>query len=1329
MSDNKNYKSFNFNHLYQLRLQDDEEIISKAEIVYNAQHLVSKNHTLDSGIFGATLMNPTCDICYQHVEDCPGHFAIIQLPFPIVRAICLKDFKLLLPILCPVCSALLVPDAKKSLILDSVNRFDYIRKESGKFTKNGESSVVCPRCKHPVIPVRILQQEPQLRVCIISNNAPEQVSPVHMQVMLQNFNQLDEIGFNKNYHPKNFMTSIIPIIPNKLRPKTITSSESTLTSYYRVIIEELCTELAKLYKTITAFNRPVIMRGDIVNNFNKYYDKLMAYYLLITDMGPDKTREIELTLIEKRDRKHVDEHNALIGRFKDKEKSIFSKGIIASRVNISARSVLGGAVDSPVTSTNVPYHIATKLSMLYPVYQQNLKLMKQLMAAMSNTDIRRNINIPHVLGVQDGRTGRYTKINIKNALTRASTLKPGDKIAITLLNGDIVMQCRFPSVREESWTSFQVIKDNNTIITIPLPDCKMKAADFDGDEAQIYILSSHVTDIEALLLHSTYQQFIAYKDGNPAIWYDEDAPYGLSKIVPGATSYVYQNELHNPPIDVIKIVESFLPKDLRYKDSKTEIYDGKFLNGKTNVYNKELHKYMASLYGTEITEELMDNLIQLAYDLNRDHGNTLGFEMRIYGEEAKKKIRELVDKMYDEMCKVESSNIKHKDLIQVNITEKMKTDIKQILLKSALGTNIDNLGYTKERQDEYYQIVVLLDHIIVDGGRIKPVLAEGTRVCCAYPRDSVDPCAYGFVKNSYNGDISPIAHFYESKQQRLSLFIKGKGTAKQGYMSKKLCVTYGSNYADYNGMVVNNFKIISTQYGCCGLNPRLFVEQPLTDIGMKDSEFESKYKDDKRLIELHKSINSYRQIYSLFTTFTKSEVIKNVFAAGFNYVQLIINYAKKGRTPIKDVDQFVNKIYEIYCPEHFSEQYIKENLIEHEYFFRVMMYNYDIPKNIQDQLYDQFIWSLVDGGDPVGMKASIATSEPLTQASLHAIHHAGGGGVDEDKIVRPMGIARFEELLGGNKCKVSMVTIKLYEDDLESCKKFANEQETFYFNNIWTRFELGVCSSIPKKILDLHPDLHLENIDINSYFIKSIWNVTNISAYNIHVVEVIDKLMKNYEEIMFITGYVLNSSEFMAYIFFKPTTKIQQIEVLTEEWAMERSSTVIHGKYLKNCFVSENKNMPGHYIIEANEVSANSMSLQNLIFDERIDPRGCKTTNPEVYYKLFGVGEASTRQYEELIYTATNLSETSGLLMRHYKVLADATFMNGEAMYASRNNLRHEREIDTLRMVQFETAKDMIQQALRFGDIQPVGDPVSAAVFGELPSLGTGASKVDLYVQ
>ena len=1333
------FQTFKTNHAYQLRLMTDEEILSKSEIVYSAQLLKSREHTLDSSLFGASLMNPICSVCYQRIDDCPGHYSVIQLPFPVPRCICIKDFRTIISLICPICSHFVIPNIKDALSLAPDKRLAWIKKETDKIVKDGETMIICEHCKNKTCLIKVLQNEPQMRCCIElkQQNVLDQINPIHLYKMLQKFSQLKEVGFSDNYHPKNFMTTVIPIIPTKLRPKTMMSSESTLTSYYKIIIEEICPELTRIYKTITSAsnNSTIIERGDVANNFNKQYDKLMSYYMLITDMGTERTKETELSLIEKRDRKHIDANNALINRFKGKEKSMFNKGTVATRHNVSARTVLGGAVDGKIKNVNVPYHIASKLSMLYPVYTQNLKAMKQLVAAMSNTEVVNNIYVPHVLGIWNAYTGKISKVTYKDALTKAALLKPGDKLAISLFNGDFAMQSRFPAVREESWSSLQVHKDNNTIITLHLADCDMKMADFDGDEAQIYVMMAHYTDIEALMLHSTFAQYIAYKDGNPAIWfqYTADAAYGLDKFKPGRKSIIYNGQ-YEPEYDVIDRINSYLPKDLCYKDSKLEIKNGKLVSDKTAFRNGEFFKYFTMLYTSEAAENLMDKLFQLAYDINIDQGCSLGYNIKIFGENNKKEIRKIIEDNEKKMVEMEMSNNKNKDILQQVAAGKIKDKILPILINATEGTELGKMNYAKLRQSEYYSTVVMIPHVVADGTRIQSILAEGSRTVAAFPRYSIDPRAYGYADCGYADGISPVAHFYEAKQQRFAMYQKGQGTAKQGYMSKRLGVAYGNNYIDFNGALVNNFQNVGTMYGCCGLSPRLFVLQPLIDIELSPSDFKKKYGKDERLVELHSIINDYRSRYALLSCFIKDSSMPTNFVAGFNYEQYIDAFGKDGGsdankgTNQKAIDEFIKRIRNVFCPEGMHQKYILENLNPHEYYFRTKLARYECSDELLNKLYNLFCWCLCDGGDPVGMKAALACSEPLTQASLHAIHHAsGGGGVNSEKYICSQGLVRFEELLGGNVCKNTVVTITLYDDSEESAKAFGNEQETFYFCNIWSRMELSVCKKISEKVLSLHPKLDLESVEINSYFITSIWNLTQISDYNIHIVDIINKLMENYNEIMFITGYVLNSTEFMAYIYFKPSIKAEQINVIMEEWSQERASTIVHGKYLRNCSVLENKFRPGHYIIRANEISDNSLALQNLIFDPRIDPRGCRTTDPNVTVSMFGIFEAATRQYEELIYTAFNLSDTQGVLHRHYKVLADATFCGGDVHYASRSSLRHDRTMDTMRLVQFETAKDMIQQSLKFGDIQPIADPVSSSMFGEIPVIGTGASKITLY--
>lgn len=1311
--------------MYKIILQSDYELVSHAITIYNTDCLISKNHALDSSIFGATLVDTCCSICGQTIDMCMGHYAVIKIPFPIPKCICLKDLRLLLPLLCPVCCRLLIPNKVDALKLQPQDRLNWLRKEFEKFNKHNDI-IQCQTCKNNIIPIQVNGSEPSIRYELILNGQIQtELSPIYIYHLLQYFSEIDIIGFNKQYHPKDFLTYYIPIVPNKLRLKSINTNSSTLTSFYRFIIENIIPELNQFYINLSGNKKTFgVIPKSISNAFYAVYDKLIAYYLSITDISTESVKETNFNMMNKRDRKHMDQFMSLMGRFKGKDSNIFHKGIIATRVNVSARTVLGGATITDISCLNMPYHIASKLSLLYPVYKQNLKFISQLIASMSDMRIYNDITKPHVLYIsftgEDNRR-KIRKITPQTAMSIASLLKAGDKIAISLMDTDFVYQSRFPAVREESWSSFKVKNDNNSIITIPLSVCEMKMADFDGDEAQVYVGNNECVVFESLLLHSTYRQMMAHKNGYFAIWYSADAPYGITQIDKNTSVYIENNSSLSAPKNVLKTIENLIPNDFSYSDDKTIINHGKFGN-KYQIDNKDLHKYMYTTLGPKLTENFMNNVIQLAYDINRDNGNTLGFDIHV-SSKIMKKIEKIVDEIYTQM-RLNEMRSDITDIEQILVSESRKSEIKQLLLDATSGTIMDKLGLVKSKIDEFFNMVVMLDHIVVDGARIQPILSDGTRTCCAYPKNSIDPCAYGFVKNGYDSDISPIAHFYENKQQRFALYQRGQGTAKQGYMSKRLSIAYGASYADYCGMTVNSTHIISSQYGPCGIDPRYSFKLPLIDIDMDEKQFKKKY-DETTLYyyrKIHKSFKKYGEL----TSFTRSNTISNNFISGFDFEQLFNNSKHSNtKTPIKKIDSFIDDLISIYLPDGCTEEYILWNLNTHVYYFRVKLQNNSYDNETLNKAKNYFKWMLVQAGEPIGLKASLSASEPLTQASLHAIHSIGGD-VNTERLERSAGLARFEELLSGNKYKNTVITLKLYDDSYESCINFANEQETIYFNDIWKKIELVVSEKLDENISKIHPNIDFSKEQFSMHYAIITINLTKLASFNVHVTEVFNQLIKNYSDVLFITGSVVNIREFNMYVYFRKNVLYYRIMEILNEWKLQKQQTIIHGRYLINCYVYENKNNPGHYLIDANEANKAYAAYQNLIYDERIDPYGCHTTDMEVMLNMYGVCETNARHYEELIYTATNLSVTNGILPRHYKLLSDTTYLYGDAQYANRNSLKHDSDMDILKLVQFETAKDMLHNAMAYGHELYTNDPVSAGTFGNLPTIGTGVSDITI---
>ena len=1316
--------------MYKIRLLSDEELVAKTEIQLTPSNMLSKDKCLDSPIFGSTnLSNPsTCMICGAYCESDIGHMGVILLPFPIVKSICYSDWKDIVQMICPICANVVIPNDIKKLILEYEPQ-DRLR-VCKIYMKRIVFPLQCERCKRRIMPMEVIYDPPALQIVInVPNrsNISRQINPIIINKILQNFNELDLVGFNKDYHPKNFMTSYIPILPNKLRLKFLDASSATITQYYKTILESCCAELANIYSVMTLRELANMENGDNRNKFNEVYSRLYAYYMLITENLTDITREKCLKIINKKDKKHFDPSISLLGRLKGKEDSYFQKGIISFHHDVSCRTVLGGSPSLDIPFINIPNHIANQLSIRYPVYLQNLKFCQQLVALISNISIYENIEMPKVLYVYHNDI--RTKVEPKNAQSLAAQLQPGMQLGISLINGDFVMEARFPSMREESWTSFMVNRNNSSIMSLPISVCPMKMGDFDGDEHQGYAPYSIAYEIESLLLHSVYRQLIAFKDGGCAIHFNGDgseAPYGFDKFEPNKETYILNYQAIQKPITVNELLKDILPKDLNYEDDILKIVNSQLIKGsnKYNFNNSSFIKYIAVVYGANVAINIMDRTLKLSYDLNRNDGTTLGFEIKYFNDKVRKDVEKMKNDLYRTMTERELMNIQHKDYFQLTEPDNVQSQIIQLMVDSAKNSNIWKLGFLKKRQAEYLHMVVKLDHLKIDDNRIHNQIAEGSRTCVAFPRFSIDPCAYGFTTDAYAYDPSPVTNFFDDAQSRLKIYAKGAGTADQGYIQIRLMSTYTNTYADFNGGVNTPYTLVELVYGPCGFNPRYFNELPLKKLNEKSS--------SKRTEELRQEILKWRQQYSIACRQNKRDGLPETFAGGFDFVNFIEQNCEKlkGKPNEENIDKLIKRLEELVCPTGllelggiWSKAYQLENFRQHEYFFRREFEEYALTDDVSDKICDIFEQLLIDGGEPVGAKAANTVSEPLTQASLHAIHKKGKG-VSNENLIRVAGTGRFKELFGGAKDQHSVITIKLYDDSEENTKRFANKLESFYMNDIWVSYQINITEQVDPKLQEIYTNINFNTIGFSAYQIEMIWNISSLADFDIHPTEIIDNLMGNYPNILFIAGYVINTEDMKVFIFFTVGTDFDTIQSFAEDLDKQSSKTLVHGKGVHNCFVSENKCWPGHYIIEANQIDDDKCVLDELVFDEEVDPMFCRTTNINDMCTRYGLAESQASLYEEFIYTKDNLSETSGVLNCNYNLIAASSFMTGQYLIASRSNLRKDALRDPIHNISFETANVFLNDAIKANNYQSMrNDHIAAAFFGECHMYGDSVSK------
>ena len=1334
-------------HSYKLRLMSDEEIKAKSEIIFTYDDIISKNYTLDSANFGCTNLHTECSICGNDIDDCPGHMGVIVSPFPFVKTLCVDSFKTIVEMICPICSHIPLPSSicdKIVKYLSNDKKIGYIQKKLEEYRSN---EIICPWCKNKITLFKVIQREPIVYVGVKPSNnlEPIVINPLAIQAMLQNFSQYDVVGWPNTYKPGDFMTCCVPIIPNKLRMKSIDNSVSIITTFYKNIVEEIVPELGKIYKILQADNLIYFQQNALFQQFQTYYNKLVAYYSLISDATSDRSANKCLDIANKNDRKHFDKGVSCIGRIKDKDNSMFNKGINATRVDDACRSVLGGAPDCKIMDISVPNFIANKLTMRFAVFEENLKTCQQIVAAMSNSEIYNNIHIPHVQFIEDRVNKFKTRITPSNAQTKAALLKPGDKLEISLLDGYFVMHCRFPSIREESWSSQRVRRSDNDIICIPLTICEMKTADFDGDESQIYVNSSTCYQLEALLLHSCARMLTTYKSGGFIIWYDSDVSYGIPKIKTTETATI-KNYQAVKPYKVLQRVENVFPHDLNYEDKKTKIVNGKFVDkDKLDVNNKQLMEYIKDIYGPITTLNIMDEIINIAYDLNKNDGTTLGYEIVIYDDNVAKELNKIRQKMYIDIKNIEKTNTPNRKQKIIKKIEEMKPIVHKMIDKQAQNTSIYNLGFLPKFLPEYSHVIYQLDYLKdIDEQPFRPILAENTRTVCTFPKFSIDPCAYGYVKNGYADDINTTAMFYQCKKERFSLYTKsGEAIGKQGYLQKRLSVAHNGVYADFNHAAVDNARLISLVVGSCGLDPRKHIVQPLVDITLTDDEFTKKYSKTnaklnyKRLVDLRKEFASWFERWSYKNINFQFATEHGDFVSGFDWLQYTKQHLQKGSTDDNIINKLIDGIQEIVFPKAarndiWSNFFQYENFKQHEYFFRMLFgYQYVLTNDYIDKILMYFNNMLVNGGESIGMKAANSVAEPMAQLVLKAIHGNINGGATDNNVKHMGAFDAFETLLGGKTPKEVVITVGLYDDSYENSKKWAEQQETFYVSNLWSRGEINISNQIDERVLQLYSDvIDFEQLDINPMYISINVAVNKIAAFGIHIADIFDKITENYSNIMFIVGYPINSKEFKMLVYFDTSATYENINFILEEWATIRNNkTLVHGKYLCNCYVCENKNRPGHYVIQANEVEPMNKSLENLIYNEEVDPAKCHSSNIETDIDLFGICEANARHILECVYTSQNISATSGVLPSHYKLISDDSFASGKFLTANRYSLKDDDTNDPLRLISYETPRDFLARAIMSNKAHQDNSTVSSLFFGGNGSTYNGdmVSKIILF--
>ncbi|HPP45678.1 MAG TPA: DNA-directed RNA polymerase subunit A', partial [Methanomassiliicoccaceae archaeon] len=205
----------------------------------------------------------------------------------------------------------------------------------------------------------------------------------------------------------------------------------------------------------------------------------------------------------------------LVQRLKGKE-GRFRSNLSGKRVNFSARTVISPDPMLSINEVGVPYEAARELTVPVHVTVSNIEALRQMILNGNEPELRDGKYVPGVNYIIRP-DGRRVKITDRNAELVAEGLEPGYIVERHLMDKDVVLFNRQPSLHRMSMMAHTVRVMPGKTFRFNLCVCPPYNADFDGDEMNLHVLQSDEARAEAMILMRVQEHIMSPRFGGPII--------------------------------------------------------------------------------------------------------------------------------------------------------------------------------------------------------------------------------------------------------------------------------------------------------------------------------------------------------------------------------------------------------------------------------------------------------------------------------------------------------------------------------------------------------------------------------------------------------------------------------------------------------------------------------------------------------------------------------------------------------------------------------------------------------------------------------------------
>ncbi|MFO7833351.1 MAG: DNA-directed RNA polymerase subunit A' [Halohasta sp.] len=569
-------------------------------------------------------------------------------------------------------------------------------------------------------------------------------------------------------------------------------------------------------------------------------------------------------------------------RLKGKE-GRFRGSLSGKRVNFSARTVISPDPTLSLNEVGIPDRVASEMTITINVTDRNTEEARQYVANGPETHPGANyVKRPD---------GRRLKVTPKNCEELSTKIEPGWEVNRHLVDGDIVIFNRQPSLHRMSIMAHEVVVMPYKTFRLNTVVCPPYNADFDGDEMNLHALQTEEARAEARVLMRVQEQILSPRFGENIIGAIQDhisGTYLLTNDNPNFTETQALDLLRATRVDELPdpdgeneagpywsgrtVFSLLLPDglDLEFSSSTggdVVIEDGQLIEGTIDedavgAFGGEIVDTIVKQYSETRARVFINEVAALAMRAIMHFGFSIGIDDESIPPVADEQVDEAIDNAYDRIEELietyENGDLESLPGRTVDETLEMK-------IMQTLGKARDSAG---EIADDHFsddnpavvmarsgargsmlnltQMAGCVGQQAVRGERINRGYED--RTLAHYEENDLSAEAHGFVENSYRSGLTPREFFFHAMGGREGLVDTAVRTSKSGYLQRRLINALSELEVQYDGTVRDTSDtVVQFEFGEDGTSPVRVSSADDFDVdveGITDRVLEAEFDDE-----------------------------------------------------------------------------------------------------------------------------------------------------------------------------------------------------------------------------------------------------------------------------------------------------------------------------------------------------------------------------------------------------------------------------------------------------------------------------------------------------